>query len=442
MLLHGPDAAGMSSAAIRALPMVVYAPQRNRRHRQRRHLVTLGEGGEQLQERLLLAAGEGEGEAAGGAEDLEAVATGHSHSETSQGRRERRQQRRLEREARRQRDWEAAAGAGEEGSAAGDGITGAAPQRAVILGPIGSAPGGGGESESVQERAGRLSDAGDAGDQQGGDDDEDDLASVTSDDNSSSSECASCSGAGVPASPGEATGVASSGDAARRHRHHHGPPGSRGGATRRTCVICLERYRAGEKISVLPCAHRFHAKCVGSWLAVRRFCPVCKRDASEPPPPPIESDASLQALAVAAGQGGVGGEAGGGHMAGWRNWLLGLGARLRRAAAAAEAAAGVAPAPAPATAVPGVAGTAPAPVGGRFDGGPRDVETGVGGGAQGGVAPGSQEAQQQPAQAAPQVGRGRSAVSLVSSSSSSGADLGRGGEQGAGGAVSVGPGLV
>ncbi|CAN1122433.1 Receptor homology region, transmembrane domain-and RING domain-containing protein 1 [Linum perenne] len=46
-----------------------------------------------------------------------------------------------------------------------------------------------------------------------------------------------------------------------------------------TCVICLEDYKDGEVVKVLPCKHEFHSSCVGSWLTKwGTFCPVCKLD--------------------------------------------------------------------------------------------------------------------------------------------------------------------
>ncbi|CAH2070695.1 unnamed protein product [Thlaspi arvense] len=47
-----------------------------------------------------------------------------------------------------------------------------------------------------------------------------------------------------------------------------------------SCAICIEDYRIGDKLRILPCNHKFHVVCVDLWLGQRRsFCPVCKRDA-------------------------------------------------------------------------------------------------------------------------------------------------------------------
>ncbi|KAG2494928.1 hypothetical protein HYH03_006863 [Edaphochlamys debaryana] len=83
-------------------------------------------------------------------------------------------------------------------------------------------------------------------------------------------------------------------------------PGAHAGETKRLCAICLESYEEGEKIRVLPCAHRFHMTCVDQWLSNRRFCPLCKHDASQPLP---------QALA-GGGAGGAGSGPGGRAAAG------------------------------------------------------------------------------------------------------------------------------
>ncbi|XP_021748126.1 receptor homology region, transmembrane domain- and RING domain-containing protein 2-like [Chenopodium quinoa] len=62
--------------------------------------------------------------------------------------------------------------------------------------------------------------------------------------------------------------------------------------TASTCAICLEDYRVGDKLRILPCRHKFHTFCVDAWLTSwRTFCPVCKRDArtSTGEPPASES---------------------------------------------------------------------------------------------------------------------------------------------------------
>ena len=40
------------------------------------------------------------------------------------------------------------------------------------------------------------------------------------------------------------------------------------------CVVCLEAFRCGEEVRVLPCAHEYHTDCVDTWLQVRPLAPV------------------------------------------------------------------------------------------------------------------------------------------------------------------------
>ena len=41
------------------------------------------------------------------------------------------------------------------------------------------------------------------------------------------------------------------------------------------CSICLLDYEEDESIRFLPCCHKFHAKCIDTWLLNKNsLCPV------------------------------------------------------------------------------------------------------------------------------------------------------------------------
>merc|ERR1712178_592204 len=42
------------------------------------------------------------------------------------------------------------------------------------------------------------------------------------------------------------------------------------------CTVCLEPFRAGEELRILPCLHRYHTCCIDEWLNRNPACPICK----------------------------------------------------------------------------------------------------------------------------------------------------------------------
>jgi len=42
------------------------------------------------------------------------------------------------------------------------------------------------------------------------------------------------------------------------------------------CTICLDNFKEGSTIRLLPCFHSFCSECVDPWLQQRSTCPVCK----------------------------------------------------------------------------------------------------------------------------------------------------------------------
>ncbi|OWM85109.1 E3 ubiquitin ligase BIG BROTHER-related-like [Punica granatum] len=48
------------------------------------------------------------------------------------------------------------------------------------------------------------------------------------------------------------------------------------------CVVCQVEYGEGEKLTALPCDHPYHPECISQWLQVKKTCPICSTEVSEP----------------------------------------------------------------------------------------------------------------------------------------------------------------
>lgn len=42
------------------------------------------------------------------------------------------------------------------------------------------------------------------------------------------------------------------------------------------CRICITDYADGDKVTSLPCGHRYHKRCIETWLRKKAECPICR----------------------------------------------------------------------------------------------------------------------------------------------------------------------
>ena len=43
-----------------------------------------------------------------------------------------------------------------------------------------------------------------------------------------------------------------------------------------SCTVCLEDFRVGDQVRILPCLHSYHCSCIDTWLLEHGDCPICK----------------------------------------------------------------------------------------------------------------------------------------------------------------------
>uniref|UniRef100_A0A0D9XBH8 RING-type domain-containing protein n=1 Tax=Leersia perrieri TaxID=77586 RepID=A0A0D9XBH8_9ORYZ len=49
------------------------------------------------------------------------------------------------------------------------------------------------------------------------------------------------------------------------------------------CAVCTEEVAARQAVVRLPCAHWYHAGCIGPWLRIRTNCPTCRAELPRAP---------------------------------------------------------------------------------------------------------------------------------------------------------------
>lgn len=44
----------------------------------------------------------------------------------------------------------------------------------------------------------------------------------------------------------------------------------------RCCSVCMEDMLIGTEATKMPCSHTFHGDCIGMWLKISHYCPLCR----------------------------------------------------------------------------------------------------------------------------------------------------------------------
>ncbi|TVT99605.1 hypothetical protein EJB05_55035, partial [Eragrostis curvula] len=42
------------------------------------------------------------------------------------------------------------------------------------------------------------------------------------------------------------------------------------------CPVCLDEFKEGDTLRVMPCSHCFHIRCIYKWLRASGVCPCCR----------------------------------------------------------------------------------------------------------------------------------------------------------------------
>ncbi|KAJ6616029.1 RING finger protein 44, partial [Pseudolycoriella hygida] len=53
------------------------------------------------------------------------------------------------------------------------------------------------------------------------------------------------------------------------------------------CIVCFEVLSTGQMFVTIPCNHKYHAKCVLTWLVRDDTCPMCRQKATGDNRPPM-----------------------------------------------------------------------------------------------------------------------------------------------------------